>query len=110
MLCEKSLEDWTSRTYCGVSGHFKAHLHRTPKWMVGTSLFSAQTTILAWQTIPSSNRQLLLQPESTEPGADRYELSPGPWTFTLSSKRLWRITGEPSLRSLSSQATPRTLE
>src|SRR5438093_11221091 len=110
MRCGKSLEDWISRIYCGASGPFKVHLRRTPKWMARTLLFSAQTTILDWQTIPSSSKRLSLQLESTERGADRYELSQEHWIFTLNWKRNWQITGELNLRSRSSQDTPQTSE
>src|SRR6266705_4877116 len=110
MLCEKNLEDWTSKTCCGVSELFRVHPRRTPKSMERTSLFSAQTTILDSQTIPSSNRRLLRRQESTELAAGLYALSPEPWTFTSSSKENWQITGDQSLRLLSSQATLRTWE
>src|SRR5207245_10309102 len=91
-------------------GHVKAHLRRTPKSMVGMSYFSARTTILVLQTIRSSSRPLLRRQESTELAAGLYALSPGPWTFTLSSKKDWQITGDQNLRLLSSQATLRTWE
>src|SRR6266702_7384377 len=110
MLCEKSLEDWTSRICCGASEHSRVHPRRTPKSMARTSLFSARTTILDSRTIPSLNRRLLLRPESTELAAGLYALSPEPWTFTLSSKKNWQTTGDQNLRLLSSQATLRTWE
>src|SRR6266702_866352 len=110
MSLGKSLEDWTSRIYCGVSGLFKVHLHRTPGSMARTLLFFARTIILDWRTILSSRQRLLLPLENMELGADLYGLSREQWIFTLSWKRNWQLTGEPSLRSRSSQATRRILE